>query len=437
MEIICFMTSQVSSNRLTYSAATPRYFLVVASLLYLGVLFTGGYFASANLCTAPALSNGPVFITAIGLLLALEQFAHRRYRTSLPRHMAIILLVTRMGLLEIVASVDCSGLARALYPLMPFIAFFTIGKRTSYGIAVFYSMFLVLKLWLFVPNWYLNQAYVSEALMFFIALVFAISMARVADEAEINRRRAEHFLSDLSLSHQKLEIYAEQVAELAATEERNRLARDIHDSLGHYLTTISVLLEKAIAFRTRDSQASEMAMLDAKRLTRDALQDIRQSVSALRRSSDVFSLTTLLSDLIKNIDHEKTAITLQIEGEAESFPKPVLICLYRVAQEALTNIQKHAAAKEVTIKADFNVIEATLSISDNGIGFKPSSDLLTGSWNNGFGLRGVRERLELVGGVLKIESSPDRGTHLRASIPKKPVKDVLAGHGIKANGVGQ
>jgi signal transduction histidine kinase len=136
---------------------------------------------------------------------------------------------------------------------------------------------------------------------------------------------------------------------LATTEERNRLARDIHDSLGHYLTTISVLLKKAIAFRTRNAQESDSAISDAKRLTRDALQDIRQSISALRVSGDVFSFMTLLKDLIKSIDPDTTEIKLEIEDDESDISKPVLMCLYRVAQEALTNIQKHAGARFVRL----------------------------------------------------------------------------------------
>jgi signal transduction histidine kinase len=409
--------------RLNHSPFTPKYFLAVSSLLYLGVLLTGGYFAAANLCTAPAVSNGPIFFIAIGLLLMLEQFAHRRYRAHLPWHVAVILLAARMGLFEVVAGVDCSGLARALYPLIPFIAFFTLGKKVSYGLSAFYIGVFLLKFSLFVPDWTLNQAYVSDALMFFISLVFAISMASVANEAEVNRRRAEHFLSDLRITHQKLEIYAEQVAELAAIEERNRLARDIHDSLGHYLTTISILIEKALAFRTRNAQESESALLDAKRLTRDALQDIRQSVSALRLSGDVFSFVASLKDLIRNIDQEKTVVKVEIEGDEANVSKPVLMCLYRVAQEALTNIRKHADARHITIHAAFNDPEVTLSLRDDGKGFEAASS--TGLWKQGFGLRGLHERLELVGGSLKIESSPEHGTALQASIPRKRVKDRL------------
>src|SRR5262249_28984656 len=156
-------------------------------------------------------------------------------------YLAVAFLLARMALFELVAAVDCSGFSRALYPIVPFAAYFSLGKRVSYGLALFYLCAFIVKLSILVPAWYLDRDYVSELLMFFIGMVFAVSMASVASEAELNRRRAEQFLGDLSVSHQKLKVYAEQAVELAAAEERNRLARDIHDSLGHYLTTVNVL----------------------------------------------------------------------------------------------------------------------------------------------------------------------------------------------------
>ena len=84
-------------------------------------------------------------------------------------------------------------------------------------------------------------------------------MASVASEAEANRKRAEPVLGDLAVSHQQLKAYAEQARELAMAEKRTRLARDIHDGLGHYRVIINWLLEKIIAFRQRNPQEAEIA----------------------------------------------------------------------------------------------------------------------------------------------------------------------------------
>jgi len=403
------------------SAPTHRLFLWVAVLLYLGVLLSGVYYS----VIASAVSWHTVaFAGLMLLLLALEYLAQRA--SSLNRFAVIGYLVARMGLLELVASVDSSGLSRALYPLVPFAAYFSLGRRVSYALALFYLTAFIVKLSLFVPFWYGNKEALSELFMFFIGLVFAISMASVACEAEANRRRAELLLGDLAISHQKLKLYAEQAAELAAAEERNRLARDIHDGLGHYLVTITVLLEKIIAFRQRNPAEAELAALDARRLTREALQDVRQSVGMLRHSGEFFSLSVALAGLIKNVDSECLTIDLQITGDESGYTKATLQALYRAAQEALTNVQKHAGARHVSMHVALDTQGASLVVDDDGQGFDTALlAQLPAQRAMRLGLQGVRERLATVGGVLKIESHPARGTHLSASIPKIPAAESV------------
>src|SRR6185369_9754171 len=97
-------------------------------------------------------------------------------------------------------------------------------------------------------------------------------IARVVSNERFSRARAEQLLEELEISHRQLKAYAGQVAELATTRERNRLARDIHDSLGHYLTVINVQLEKAEVFRDRDQGAASQAVADARSLARLARQ---------------------------------------------------------------------------------------------------------------------------------------------------------------------
>jgi signal transduction histidine kinase len=319
-----------------------------------------------------------------------------------------------------VAWADCSDLSRTLYLLVPFAAYFCLGRRFSYALALLYMAAFITRLWLFVPAWYLNQGAIADVLMFFIGLVFAISMAGVASAAEANRARAEQLLDDLATSHQQLKAYAQQAAELATAEERNRLARDIHDSLGHYLTVIHVLLEKAIAYRQRDPEEAEQAVWDAKRSARQALQDVRQSVSALRHSEEIFSLSAALAELVRTMAVRRLAIDSQIIGEEAGFPKLALMALYRAAQEGFTNVEKHAQASRVTLRVTLNEREASLCMRDDGRGFDPAIlDDLPMNRAERFGLQGLRERLELVGGTMRVESGLAQGTQLSITIPKK------------------
>ena len=137
-------------------------------------------------------------------------------------------------------------------------------------------------------------------------------MAYLIRQERLNRRRAEQLVRELEESHRQLQAYAEQVAELATIEERYRLARDIHDSLGHYMTVINVQLEKALVFRDRNPEEAEQAVRESKRLAREALQEIRRSVSALRDTPETFSLCQTLTELVDNMNTGQFSIKLDI-----------------------------------------------------------------------------------------------------------------------------
>jgi signal transduction histidine kinase len=112
-------------------------------------------------------------------------------------------------------------------------------------------------------------------------------------------------------------------------------------------------------------------------------------------------------------------IELRVEGSEDGFSPESLRTLYRAAQEGLTNIQKHARATKVKVELQLGSQEATLRLCDDGQGFDPIilQDLVPGR-EGGYGLEGVRERLELIGGHFQLQSSPGAGTRLRASVPK-------------------
>lgn len=112
-----------------------------------------------------------------------------------------------------------------------------------------------------------------------VGIILVITIARVVAKEKASRARAEEL-------HRQLQAYAGQIAELATTRERNRLARSIHDTLGHYLTVINVQLEKSLAVRDKKPREADQAVSDAKRVAREALQEVRQSVGALRATAD-------------------------------------------------------------------------------------------------------------------------------------------------------
>ncbi|MGI3229593.1 sensor histidine kinase [Streptomyces sp. GTA36] len=152
--------------------------------------------------------------------------------------------------------------------LLPFTAYFAFGRTTALALGALCLAGLLTLYVLTAPGWYRDLEHVSDLLMLTVGLVLALSMAAVA----VGEQRARRELED----------YAAQVAELSAATERNRLARDIHDSLGHHLTAMSVQLEMASDFRALDPDAAQRALNEARRSVKLALGDVRQSVRALR-----------------------------------------------------------------------------------------------------------------------------------------------------------
>jgi signal transduction histidine kinase len=303
------------------------------------------------------------------------------------------------------------------------------GNKVSYCVAAIAWITYVVKLWLRTSDWYHNDRIVNNLIVFTLGLIFSITMARTVVGEKASRAHAEQLLAELEKSHQQLKTYAAQVAELATTKERNRLARDIHDSLGHYLTVINVQLEKALAFRRRKPAEADLAVSDAKRLASEALQDVRRSVGTLRATDETFTFSAAIDELVERVRSDQLALEVSIQGSEVDFSKQALIALYRAVQEGLTNVQKHAKANAVHLDVQFAEHETTMCLRDNGNGFDLSLlQALQPERDGQYGLQGLQERLELVGGRLHIESVPGQGTQLFVAIPKNllPVHSTLA-----------
>lgn len=241
---------------------------------------------------------------------------------------------------------------------------------------------------------------------------------QLAKREQEAREQSDALLVELRAAHQQLQEYAEQAGELATIRERNRLAREIHDSLGHYLTIINVQLETALALRPRDAERAERAVGEAKRLASEALTDVRRSVAALRPSAlENLSIREAITAQVDDFrDHSGLAIALTIEGDEGRCSQAMGLALYRAVQEGLTNIRKHAEARNVGVRLRFGQATTELTISDDGRGIAATAATDQRA-EGGFGLNGLRERMSLLGGSLDLRPGRDGGTELRATLP--------------------
>jgi signal transduction histidine kinase len=235
------------------------------------------------------------------------------------------------------------------------------------------------------------------------------------------RTRSEALLGELTEAHRQLQLYAEQASELATTQERNRLAREIHDSLGHYLTIINVQLESAQVLRSRDTDRADRAVGEAKRLASEALADVRRSVAALRPSAlDAVSISRAIERQVADFrEHSGLTVDLAIEGDEGRCSQAAGLALFRAVQEGLTNIRKHAGAAHVAIRLRFGPATTELTIADDGRGLPDGLPGGPRADGGGVGLPGLRERLSLLGGTLDVRAGSPGGTELVATIPHR------------------
>ncbi|MEM9564664.1 MAG: sensor histidine kinase [Actinomycetota bacterium] len=202
-------------------------------------------------------------------------------------------------------------------------------------------------------------------------------------------------------------------AELVRADERNRLAQELHDSLGHNLLACSIQLRNAAVQQHRDAEATTRAIDLAGRAVAEALADTRLSVDTIRTDGAGFSLGAALPDLVTRAAPTAMTVDLDLAGDHRALDQLTQITLYRVAQEALSNVVRHANAEAATIRTRVTPSTAVLEVSDDGDGFDPTS--ATGS---AAGLQSIRERLARVGGRLDVATEKGGGTTLTAVVTR-------------------
>lgn len=220
-------------------------------------------------------------------------------------------------------------------------------------------------------------------------------------------------IRELEAAKGQLELAREKDAELAALRERERLARDLHDSLGHGLVTLTVQLEAVQRLVTVDPIRAA-AMIDGmKELTRTSMEEVRRSLAGLRAPGlGERPLRSALEELCRDTGKEGLRVECRLGAGSDRLTPAVGETLWRVAQEGLHNVVRHARARTAEVSLELQPAEAVLAVSDDGVGLPPDVQGREGH----YGLRGLRERVEGLGGRLAIASGSS-GTRLEARLP--------------------
>ncbi len=215
-------------------------------------------------------------------------------------------------------------------------------------------------------------------------------------------------------ANQQLAHYAATIEQLATSRERNRLARELHDTLAHSLSALAVQLDAV-------DTAWEIAPDDARTLlikaiaqTRSGLTETRRALQALRASPlEDLGLRLAVQTLAKSqAQRAGWQLDLQVADDLEGLPPDLEQIVYRVAGEALSNVVKHAAATQVQLTLGWVGHDLELTLGDNGVGFSAEQAM-----PDRFGLTGMSERAATVNGTISVKSQPDQGTTVRFRVP--------------------
>ncbi|BCL77890.1 HAMP domain-containing proteinhypothetical protein [Ktedonobacteria bacterium brp13] len=223
--------------------------------------------------------------------------------------------------------------------------------------------------------------------------------------------------------------------QLASVEERNRLARDLHDSVKQQIFSVAMQLGTLRALMTRDTEKAQRRLAEVEKTVKLAQQELTALIRELRPAAlEDRSLIQALQDLVAqwmqqtwisaSVEIEYSEDVKSVEGkERDKLPVEIEDAFFRIVQEALSNVARHSNATQVHVQLQIVAEDVTLTITDNGRGFSATQSTLQS--HSGVGLRSIQERIQALHGVSKIKSSEGEGTRIQVSCPCSLKQEVL------------
>ena len=239
-----------------------------------------------------------------------------------------------------------------------------------------------------------------------------LKVCRLQAQLQAQNSRLQQAEAELRKALEQERILNRRIEQMATLEERNRIARDIHDSLGHSLVALNIQMETALTLWQDNPEQAYTFLVEAKQLGSQALSAVRSSVTEIR--SDPLQgqiLNEAIATLIQEFHRTGGILPEYCMNLSQPLSNAVNTTVYRIVQEGLTNIFKYAKATVVKIHIQATQSELLLILEDNGKGFCTNENSI------GYGLQGMRERTTALGGKLEVKSKPGAGCRITASFP--------------------
>jgi signal transduction histidine kinase len=339
-----------------------------------------------------------------------------RYTLAIPAS-----LLTAIGLIAQQRAFRRSGLIRfgqdALWAAITFGWYGLFGQAFAKATPLFPSNFINQDVFL---NLFGFPVQLFRAVMAVAAAVFVIRFLR-AFQVETEHKIAQLQAAQLEESQQREALRAELFRRVVAAQEaeRQRIARDLHDETGQALTAIGMGLRGLSGRLGPRNREGIKTLHQLETLTADSLHELERLISDLRPSHlDDLGLPAALRWYAGRLqEHTPLQIRVDISGEERDLDDAVKITIFRIIQESLNNIIKHAQASHVNIRLCFEESNVRISVWDNGIGFDLNRPMQKSNHRPSLGLAGMEERAALLGGSVSVQSRPGQGTQVEALIP--------------------
>jgi signal transduction histidine kinase len=348
-------------------------------------------------------SDPPTGLWLSMLLLAIlvaPIFARRRFPFGAPAAYWVLAAAITFydgELIPFVGSLGVVGLATAFM-----LGNLRNGLKAGIGLAVV-TVGIVIVVYN-IPGSTTTSNYVFISLRFVVAWLAGYALRERAEQAEAAEERAI-----------RAEREREAAARVAVAEERARIARELHDIVAHAVS-VMVLQVGAVRHKLPDALAEDRdALTSVERAGRMALAEMRRLLSAMRREGEEAELVPQpgldgLDALLDEIGRAGLPVELHVDGQPFPLPRGIDLSAYRIVQEGLTNVLKHAHASDADVIVRYRPDELGIEVRDNGQGHRPSDGL-------GHGLVGVRERVKIYGGQMSAGTSADGGFVLTTRLP--------------------
>ena len=394
--------------------------MILAWISLTPIAWIGGSMLQDKMVTKASMLITLGLLTFLGNLFLLHRLLYDLYREDRPKKELTHTRAQITGIfsLQILLALACNHLSVWYNPIgmqqwfwMPVAGFSGVLLRWRR------HMFLVLFITLVISTaheYAVNGLHPAVFWMFgqISTSVFIMGCCFAMTQASRQRMNTERLAAELRSANAQLELQADQVAVLAVEQERNRLAREINDAVGHSLTVVGAQLEVAESLVELEPSRALDAIQKAQRASREGLAEIRRSISSLRATQqEQRTLAESLTSLITGAERPGLKLVLQQSGKSRSLPSLAEISLFRCAQEGITNACRHAGASEITVHLDFTSDTCViLSVLDNGRGFSRIPE-------NSHGLKGLHERAALLNGDFFAGTEKHGGGCCRMTLP--------------------